>query len=287
MTETTPQYAGVPVRDQDVRLDVTAAEAVEAGRSQRTRLLDAVESLTDDEWMAQSRCAQWSVQDVVRHLVHVTSMSVESIEAARTGARYDGFSAAKFNPKETPHAFLTALGAEPAEATREAFAASTARVIAAMDELSADKLLADDDVLVATPIGRQVWHRSLLHGLFDSAVHERDILAPFGRKPDPTPPAEEVRAIASYQVLLVARILAVVGAPVDLALRLTGGPDLRVRVAGPLVSVSSGDLDGATAEARGEVDAVLDAMTGRGQLAEVLDAPPEVVMGLSALSSLV
>ncbi len=282
MTDTAPQYAGVPIRDQDVRLDVTPEEAVAAGRSQRSRLLDVAQSLPEADWAAPTRCALWSVQDVFRHLVHVNGMALDSIEAARAGDRYDGFSAARFNPKETPGAYLKELGDEPVAATAEAFSSVTARMLATLDGMSPD-----DEVLVATPIGRQPWHRSALHGLFDSAVHERDILLPLGRRPDPAPPAEEVRAIASYQVLMVARILAVVGAPVDLALRLVGGPDLRVRVDGPLVSVSSGDLDGATAEARGDVEAVLDAMTGRGQLADVLEAPPEVVFGLSALSSLV
>lgn len=271
----------VPLREHDVQLGVSPAHAAEAIRSHRSRLLAEVQSFTPDDWAAQSRCSEWSVQDVVRHLVHLNTVQLDAVAAARAGEKFGFFST--FNPKQTPLEHLAAQGPDPVEATRAAYAETTQRLIAVADELAAE----DADLLVASPVGRQPWHRSLLHGLFDSAVHERDVLVPLGRAPEPAPPAAEVTAIAAYQVLLVGRFLAVVGTPIDLALHLDGGPSLRFRVDGPVVSVQPGGTDGAAVVARGEVDAVLDAMVGRGDLGAALDAPPEVVTAMSSISSLV
>jgi len=283
MTETTPQYAGVPLKLQDVRFTVASEDAVAAAHSQRGRLLETVRDLTADEWAAPSRCAAWTVQDLVRHLTHIGGVQADSMVAARTGERFGFFST--FDPKATPDALIKEGGPEDVGVTLGGFVASTERLLSLVDELAA---AADDALLVSTPAGRQPWHRSLLHGLFDSAVHERDIVEQLPARSTPVVGADEVRAIASYQVLLVARILAVVGAPVNLGLELVGGPSLHVVVDGPVVSVQP--LDPAAsppARASGEVNAVLDAMSGRGALADVLDGPPEVAMGLSALASLV
>ncbi|HVE97878.1 MAG TPA: maleylpyruvate isomerase N-terminal domain-containing protein [Mycobacteriales bacterium] len=288
MTDTTQdtgagptQLPGVALREHDVQLGVSPEQAAAATRSHRSRFLAEVEALSPDEWTAQSRCSAWSVQDVVRHGVHINTVLLDGVAAARAGERFAFFST--FNPKLSPLEYLEAHGPEPVEASLAAYAETTQRLITVVDELVADGA----DLLVASPVGRQPWHRSVLHGLFDSAIHERDILAPLGRVPDPAPPADELTAIAAYQVLLVGRFLAVVGMPFDLALHLDGGPALRFRVDGPLVSVQPGGTDGAAVEARGEVYAVLDAMVGRGSLADALDAPPEVVAAMSAISSLV
>ncbi|HVF21119.1 MAG TPA: maleylpyruvate isomerase N-terminal domain-containing protein [Mycobacteriales bacterium] len=282
-TEGATPYAGVPLKLQDVRFAITPAEAVAAAHSQRGRLLETVRDLTADEWSAQSRCSLWTVQDVVRHLTDIGGVQADGMEAARAGERFSYFST--FDPKATPAALIAESGPEEVGVTLDAFVRSTERLLGLVDEVAA---AGDDTLLVSTPAGRQPWHRSLLHGLFDSAVHERDIVEPLPARSAPFVGPGEVRAIASYQVLLVARILGVVGAPVDLGLELDGGPTLHVVVDGPVVSVQPlGDDAAPAARAKGEVSAVLDAMAGRGALADVLDGPPEVAMGLSALSSLV
>ena len=276
-------YAGVPLKHQDVRFAVTPAEAAAAAQAQRSRLLETVRDLTAEEWASPSRCAGWTVQDVVRHLVDIGGVQADGIEAAKAGERFTYFST--FDPKATPAALIAESGPQDVGVTLDAFVRSTERLLSLVDELAAR---GDDDLLVSTPAGRQPWHRSLLHGLFDSAVHERDIVAPLPARSAPIVGPDEVRAIASYQVLLVARVLAAVGASVDLALELHGGPTLHVVVDGPLVSVQP-LAEGASPALRaaGEVIAVLDATTGRGAVADVLDGPPEVALGLSALASLV
>ena len=283
MTDTQTPHVGVPLKLQDVRFAVTPDEAVAAAHAQRGRLLETVRDLTADEWSAPSRCAAWTVQDVVRHLTHIGGVQADGIEAARAGERFTYFST--FDPKATPAALITEAGPEDVGVTLDAFVRSTERLLGLVDELAAAR---DSELLVSTPAGRQPWHRSLLHGLFDSAVHERDIVEPLPARSAPIVGPDELRAIASYQVLLIARILAMVGAPVDLGLELHGGPSLHVVVDGPVVSVQPLVDDAKPAmRASGDVVAVLDATTGRGAMSDVLDGPPEVAMGLSALSSLV
>ena len=277
----TPQFAGVPLRDQDVRFDVGPDEAVAVIRSHPLRLVDTVRGLSAEDWAQQSRCSEWTVQGVVRHLVHVNRVQLEATAAARTGERFTGFAPDRFNPKTTPLELMHEEGDQDVATTRSEFESTTSAVLAELDSMPGDP----DDLLIATPIGRQPWHRASLHPVFDSAVHERDITGPLSRVAGAG--ANEIQVIAAYQVLVVARILALVGASVDLALRLDGGPELRVRVDGPLASVERGNLDGAALEAAGQVDAVLDAMVGRGDLSAALTGPPEVVAGFGALATLV
>lgn len=277
----TPTFAGVPMRDQEVRFDVTPGEALSACRSQRLRLLDLARGLGPDEWTQQSRCAEWTVQHVVRHLVHTNRMELEAIAAARAGERFNGFAPDRFSPRTTPLDVMAAEGEQSVDATVAAFTTTTEQFLDELARMPENP----EDLLVSSPVGRQPWHRAALHAHFDSGIHERDILMPLGRRSEAS--AEEVAVIAAYQVLVVGRILSLVGASLDLGLSLQRGPDLRVRVDGALASVERGNLDGAAIEARGDVEEVLDAMVGRGDLASVLEGPPEAVTALSAIAALV
>jgi len=272
------EYAGVGLRDQQVRFDVGADEARAANRAQRTRLLETVTGLSAADWSLPSRCAGWSIQDVVRHLAQINRVQVASVEAGLAGERFDGFRG--FDPKSTPGSWLKAAGDEPAPATLAEFTRSTASALSTADQLASR----GDELLVATPAGRQPWHRAILHASFDSAVHERDILEPLGRRAAADP--AEVGAIAAYQLLLNARVLAVVGVQLDLALCLDPGIELRAIVDGAIVEVRRDRIGGAALVGSGPADQVLDAMSGRGDLAEAVSGPPEVATALSALRGL-
>ena len=52
---------------------------------QRRRLAALLGELDDEQWAAPSRCAEWSVQDVVAHLVSVNQFWAFSIGAALGG----------------------------------------------------------------------------------------------------------------------------------------------------------------------------------------------------------
>jgi uncharacterized protein (TIGR03083 family) len=282
----------VAFRDQDVRFDVTASDAVTANRVQRARLLATLQDLTDEQWQAPSRCTDWTVQDVVRHLGHMNELLLGAIAAARADEHFTVFRS--FDPKSTPSRLIADAGPETVAESLRTFTASTSRLVTAVDGL-ADL---EADLLISTPAGRQPWPRAVLHGLFDSALHERDILValslPIPHDSDTAAgtDAVELRAIASYQLLLTGRILCLVGTQTDLCLHLVGGPTLRLLVAGASVDVHADRTesdeapigDGGSMACSGPATAVLDAMAGRENLTDVLTGPPAAAAALSVLA---
>jgi uncharacterized protein (TIGR03083 family) len=271
------EFAGVAMRDQDVQFGITPAQAREANATQRPRLLETLRDLPAQAWIHPTRCAGWSVQDVVRHLAQMNGVFLDALAAAEAGERFDAFRT--FDPKRTPDEWVREMREVSAAQTFADFEASTVAILAAcagLDEAGT--------TLVATPAGRQPWPRGILHALFDSSVHERDVLAAVGTAAEPGP---DLATIAAYQVLLAARVACLVGASFDAVLHLSGGPELSLSVAGPVVSVL---MDATSADdglvGTGEAVAVLDAMAGRGRLDEALDAPPQLHAALSGLSTL-
>ena len=271
------EFAGVAMRDQQVHIGITPDQARAANAMQRRRLLGTLRELPPQAWTLPSRCAGWSVQDVVRHLAQMNGVFLDALAAAEAGERFDGFRT--YDPKRTPDEWVREMREISAAQTLADFEASTIAILAACEGL-------DDDgtTPVATPAGRQPWPRGILHALFDSSVHERDVLDAVAIAAEPD---EDMVAVAMYQVLLAARIACLVGASFDAELRLSGGPTLSVSVAGPVVSVQLGAADGdGLLVGIGEAVATLDAMAGRGRLDEALDAPPQLHAALSGLSAL-
>ena len=271
------QITGVAMRDQDVRFAITPAQARAANDLQRQRLVDTLRDLPAADWAKPTRCSGWSVQDVVRHLAQMNGVFLDALAAAESGERFEGFRT--FDPRRTPDVWVHDARGVSAVQTFADFSASTAAVLAATTTLDED-----GSTQVATPAGRQPWPRAVLHTLFDSAVHERDILLAVG---EPAVRADDLATVAAYQVLLTVRIACTRGASLDCVLRLSDGVTLRVSVDGPLVSVALDPLADTAVFGSGDAVAVLDAMAGRGALADALDAAPQVVAALSALAALV
>jgi uncharacterized protein (TIGR03083 family) len=253
-------------REQEVRFPFDQA-AAEANRIERTRQLDVVRGVPLDEWGRPSRCAGWTVHDVVRHLVQMNEVVVGTAAAVRAGERYERTRG--FDPKTTPSAWLAAEPAgEPAE-TLAAFEGSTRAVIDAGDALGAD-------VLVGSPAGRQPWPRVVLHALFDAVVHERDVTEPLGRS---TAAPVQVPVVA-YTLLLAARVACAFGR--ELAVRVDLGEQvLDVSVRGPAVAVEPAQRTGAVAA---DPWLLLDGLGGRAPLRDVLAAPHDVSAALGLLA---
>ena len=59
-------------RDEEVKLEAAAAlgDVVEPWTRHRRRLLDALASLSEEQWSAPSRCAAWTNRDVIVQLIH-------------------------------------------------------------------------------------------------------------------------------------------------------------------------------------------------------------------------
>ena len=269
-------------REQQIRFPFDD-DAARVNRVLRERQLDVVRGVPLDEWTRPSRCTGWSVHDVVRHVVQMNEVMVGVVAATRAGERYERMR--RFDPKTTPSAWLAEAPATEPEETLAAFERSTRAVIDVGDALGGD-------VLVGSPVGLQPWPRVVLHALLDAVVHQRDVTEPLGRS---APAVPELLPVLAYVLLIAARVACLAdrefAVPVDL-----GGQVLRRRRARGGRRGGAGRPERRTrADERGarglRGDAVvadplrlLDGLTGRVPLDEVLPAPDDVRAALGLLA---
>lgn len=141
---------------------------------QRRRFLATLESLSEEQWRAPTRCDCWTVQDVAAHLVTVNGFWQASIVAGLAGQPTRML--VDFDPKATPELLVAgARSATPAETLAELRASSDG---------VCDLVAPLDDHQRALPAEGPSGHIpvSLLinHGLWDCWVHERDVALPLG-----------------------------------------------------------------------------------------------------------
>ncbi len=259
-------------------------DAARVNRVLRERQLDVVRGVPLDEWTRPSRCTGWSVHDVVRHVVQMNEVMVGVVAATRAGERYERMR--RFDPKTTPSAWLAEAPAADPEETLAAFERSTRAVIDVGDALGAD-------VLVGSPVGLQPWPRVVLHALLDAVVHQRDVTEPLGRSAPATP---ELLPVLAYVLLIAARVACF--ADREFAVprgsgraragrrRARGGrrggagrPERRTR------ADERGDSRGLAGDAVvADPLQLLDGLTGRVPLDEVLPAPDDVRAALGLLA---
>lgn len=239
--------AGRPVPQSevlDISLDPGIALAPYARH--RYRFAEQVADLNRDALAAQSRCSEWSVADVLRHINDVDSW----MDAIWNGAPVPFTS---FDPNVTPNEFVKAGRAVPDAEVRDRFVAATPARASILSERSAERW--GDPSL--SPLGAVPWWMSALHIFWDSWVHERDALLPIGIEPPVLD--DEARPVATYAVGITA-ILA--------------SGSLDAVVAG--VRVHTGDGPPSVAPEDGmdpynaETAEVVDALCGRGSLASAL-----------------
>ncbi len=168
----TPRYGDHPVIAVDAR---TSGDHPVV--DQRRRLEALLGDLSEGEWHHPSRCAGWSVQDVVTHLTSTNGFWAFSIRAGLDGepTRFLG----AFDPVASPAQLVDQVQGTPVEETMEQLAASTAALAAVVDGLDAG----DWDVLAEAPPGHLPVRLVADHALWDCWVHERDIVLPLGRTP--------------------------------------------------------------------------------------------------------
>ncbi|MGW0792726.1 maleylpyruvate isomerase N-terminal domain-containing protein [Streptomyces sp. NPDC002911] len=75
---------------------------MEAFRSQRRRFVETVSAFGPAAWRAQSRCTEWSVHDVVRHVRDVAAIHVARLDGSRPPFPVRG----PFHPATTPAEWL-------------------------------------------------------------------------------------------------------------------------------------------------------------------------------------
>jgi uncharacterized protein (TIGR03083 family) len=237
---------------------------------QRRRFVSILRGFGPGDWAAPTRCAIWSVQDVVRHL----SDNNRNAVAVEPGDRMLDTTAG-YDPRVTPRTLLAASAGESPEATLARFVATTEERFARDRVRLAQGLRFD----VRMPYGPMNWTIRILHGFWDSWLHERDVLLARGME---HPADDDATGYATaYGLFIAAAVASIFGAQVREKLTLGGagggvfeldnsdGVTLiatRVTTAGPLAAE------------------VTDALAGRAPVAAVLgDLPASSRAALSGL----
>jgi uncharacterized protein (TIGR03083 family) len=172
----------------------TALEITGAWVAHRERLRGWLRGLPERGLGTTTRCSGWRVTDLVEHLISGSQFLGYTLHQSRKGEATRLL--AEFDPQETPRTtaaqFAGLLQADLLDALDEV----DRRVAREFAAFSDSGWLAPAEA----PPGRVAARMSVNHFLFDSWVHERDLLLPAGEVP-PTA-RDEAAAVVSYVVAL-------------------------------------------------------------------------------------
>ena len=261
-----------------VRFEVDTAVLIDTVEAHRARLLGAIERLEPGDWDAPTRCVEWKVRDLVAHLRWGTEVGNELMSRVARGSGERLF--AGFDPRRTPGEALAPLRSHTDAENLAAIREGDDRMLAAARALAAAGVEEEAD----TPLGWVPWPLAVNHLLWDSWLHERDLLLPLGAAPAPDP--GEVGLVASYQLVPLGSILARVGVRcrIDLRLAGTGGGAYRLDVGDAVAVDHPTEPPGAEGCIRGDAVTVIEAMSGRGDLAAVAEVSPALLRPATALA---
>jgi uncharacterized protein (TIGR03083 family) len=157
---------------------------------QRRRLESLAGGLSAEEWTAASRCHEWTVQDVVAHVVGVNVFWQSSILAGLGGAPTRIL--VGFDPATTPGRMVAGMRDLDPGDVLDQLVASNDGFLGVLTEL-------DDSgwsTLAESPVGHVPIRLIAQHALWDTWIHERDIALPLGLTPDLE--ADEISSCLRY-----------------------------------------------------------------------------------------
>jgi uncharacterized protein (TIGR03083 family) len=228
----------------------------------RRRFAAAVTTLDEAALQTPSRCSEWTVADVLRHGCDVDRW-LRTIWAGDMP-----FSA--FDPRVTPHESVVEGRSVPDVEVRDRYVASAESMAAEVDGSGPERWgLPSLSFAGAVP-----WWLGLLHGLFDSWVHERDLLLPLGR--DLPVASDELDAVLAYSLAIVSHVARHLGRnePVD---AVVCGYRVTADEVGVTVARSSGSPPPGVPVLTGDPPSVVDALCGRCPLERVLTGDAAMV----------
>jgi len=267
-----PRYGDEPILRFETPLGDVAAPMLR----QRTRLADLLAGLDDEQWRAPTRCARWTVQDVVAHLIGTDQFWTWSIAAALAGEPTRLLSA--FDPVTTPEQMVEAVRERSTTETLDRFREG-------IDALAAVVTPIDDEqwsALGEAPPGHIALRAVVLHALWDAWIHERDIVLPLGFSPVEEP--DEVILSLEYAAALSPSFLASTGSSRSATLMIEAtAPDIAFAVdVGPTVVVRAASHDGDATVLAGPAVALLEALSLRTPFPQpVADADRWLLAGLA------
>ncbi len=191
--------------------DFDVKHLLEVFGEQRQRFVTILRGFGPDDWAAATRCADWSAHDIVRHLCDCNGIG---IAAGADDGTLD--LAAGFDPRITPRGWLTASAGESPGATLARFVATTDELLT----LARDRLARNRRFHVRLPYGPMDWTVLMLHGFWDSWLHERDVLLARGAE-HPTD-HDATGYAAAYGLFIAAAVASMFGDQVREKLTLGG-----------------------------------------------------------------
>lgn len=164
-----PRYDGPTILSMDGQPD----DQLEPLTRQRRRMQAMLSELTDDEWMSGSRCTEWTVRDVVAHLVGVNSFWRGSIVAGLAGSptRILG---GGFDPATTPPLMVSQMSSLTVHEMLQQFISTNEALIGAVTGLNDEGW----STAAESPAGHVPIRLLAQHALWDCWVHERDVAIP-------------------------------------------------------------------------------------------------------------
>jgi len=185
-----PRYDGPPI----VSIDGEPGDQLAPLTRQRRRLEATLADLTEQQWLAPSRCEDWTVRDVVAHLAGVNRFWHASVRAglAGTPTRF----LVSFDPATTPPLMVEQMRAMTSAEVLDAFATSNDAFLGAVADLADEQW----SMLAESPPGHVPIRLLAQHALWDSWVHERDIAVPLGIPAAAEP--DELRSCLQYSAAL-------------------------------------------------------------------------------------
>ena len=227
---------------------------------QRDRLAATLAGLDADQWAAPSRCAGWSVQDVITHLVTTNQFWAFSVRSALDGR--PSRLLATFDPVASPAEMVAASRSRTSGEVLGAFVDTNAALSEAVAAVGDDGWSTPGEA----PPGHVALHAVALHALWDAWVHERDVVLPLGLAP--VEEDDEVAGCLAYAAALGPTFAATRGKTRrgTLAVRATD-PDVHLVVeAGETVVVRTGDAPAGGLCLSGPAVDLVDALSFRAPL---------------------
>jgi len=277
-----------------VVVDPALASFVEPWRAHRSRFLGAVRRLDAGDWDHATRCAEWSVRDVVAHLVTVDGFWPVAMAPARDAGPPTTYLRG-FDPSSSPDEFVRAATADTSDPEL------LERHAAALEALHAFVIGLDDDAWnrrCESPLGHVPAHLILAHGYWDSWLHEYDIFVPLG---DPPAVERDDLLVATWFSLVMAALQGgLVGdsravgpgpeEPIDVCLAFTELPadPLHLSVGTPAHGVTVARCgSGHRAVPAGRAVDLVEGLTGRQDPERATDALPGAVAAQVRRASLI
>jgi uncharacterized protein (TIGR03083 family) len=252
--------------------DLDPGRLLEVFGEQRQRFVTVLRGFGPEDWAAPTRCADWSAHDVIRHLCDCNALAAGAGPEDRTLDITAGF-----DPRIAPRGWLTASAGESPDATLGRFIATTEELLA----LLRNRLAQNRRFNVRLPYGPMDWTVLILHGFWDSWLHERDVLLARGAG---HPTDDDATAYATaYGVFIAAAVASIFGDQVQQKLKLGGDGggvfDLDSRGAVTLTVTRVTTTGPPAAE-------VADALAGRAPATALLgDVPASTRAALSHLAN--